>query len=811
MLKNFIIIAWRNVLRNPLHSIINVVGLSIGISACLVIFLIVNFELSYDKFHLDGDRIYRVYSEFSGDLTGLNRGVPSAVPPTVKSNFTGFESLTGFQTWSAKVFVEDPAKGRKDFDNQRTIIFTGPDYFNVFTSYKWIEGSPAVSLSKPFQVVLAESAARKYFGIQNVREAVGREIHYRDSLIVTVSGIVADIKQNSDLDFTDFISFSTAEKSWLKNSFDPDNWGSTNSNSQFFIKLSPNVSASSWEPQLQKLSDIYVQKNKNSNWKIKFHLQPLNDLHFNSELEIFDHSRAPAHLITLRLLIAVALLLLVIAAINFINLETAQAVRRSKEVGLRKLMGSSRGKLIINFLLQSVIITLFAAVISVPLSQLAIIGFTEFIPIGVQLHFDLFTVEFFFLSVMVVSFLAGFYPAFSLSSVLPVLALKNQVGIRHSRSSVMRKGLIVFQFSFAQVLILSTFVVGSQISFMMNTDLGFTREAVVYFYSPWREAQGKVEVLKNALEELPEIKSLSLSEQPPAEQGYMSSTFTYNNGREELHHNVYRKFGDSAFMTVYDLKLLAGRNLLQSDTIREFIINETYAKLLGFQNSGDALGKSLMFGKQRIPIVGVVKDFHFQSLHNPMKPVVIANQKNNFYCFGIKLANSNSGKNISNALQKMEKAWKTVYPDQKFDYHFLDDTVAKFYEKERRMAKLVNMATGIAILISCLGLFGLASFTTVQRTKEIGIRKVLGATVSSIVSLLSKEFMKPVMVAFLIAAPLSYYFGEQWLVSFAFRTEIGWEMFAVTVIVSVLIALLSVSYQAIKAGMADPVASLRYE
>ena len=809
MLKNYLTIAWRSLLRSKLHSSINILGLSIGISACLVIFLLVRFELSFDKNHADGDRIYRLYSEFKGDITGINKGVPTATGDALSSALTGIESLVAFQTYEAPVsIVQDNEK--ISFGQQDKIILAGPEYFSVFAEYDWVEGSPTQSLNKPFQVVLTESKARKYFGFENARDAVGQEIHYRDSLIVTVSGILKDSQQNTDLDFTDFISFSTIKQSWLNQNFGLDDWASTNSSSQLFVKLLPGITRGSFESQLKTINDMYAQHSK-GNWNIRFQLQPLSDLHFNSELEIFDHSRAPANVFALQLLSGLALVLLLIAAINFINLETALALRKAKEVGIRKVLGSTRSRLIVNFMFQSVIITLLAVVLSIPLSILALNSFNEFIPAGVRFQFDAFTVCFLMASTIVVSFFAGFYPAFSLSGFQPVRALKNQTGAGGSRSSLLRKGLIVFQFSFAQLLILATLIIGSQIRFMLNKDLGFSKEAIVYLLTPWWEEASKVDVLKNQLSQLPEIDAISQSGQPPAYPGFASGTLKFNNGKEELHHNVFRKYGDTSFLNVYGLKLLAGRNLIKSMAGREFIINETYARLLGFEKPEDAIDKLIINGTQNIPVVGVVKDFHFQSLHKVVEPVVIYVQDNNSWCIGIKLSSISGGDDISNVLRKMEKAWAQVYPDQKLDYHFLDDTISRFYEKERRISKLVNVATGIVILISCLGLFGLASYTTVQRTKEIGIRKVLGATVDSIMVLLSLEFLKPVLISFVIAAPLSVYFAQQWLDDFAYHAKLGWYIFAVTILAVLVMALLAVGHQAFRAASADPAESLKYE
>lgn len=811
MIRNYLTIAWRSVLRNKLYSTINVLGLSIGISACLIIFLIVRFELSFDRFHPDRDRIYRVYSRFSGDYNGVNHGVCTGMSVAVKNELTGVESQTAFHTYNAAVTIPEKDGQLRKFEDQKDIILAGPEYFKVFMSYEWIVGSPA-ALANPFQVVLTESKARKYFGEGKFNELIGRDVHYRDSLVVSVAGIVHDIPHNTDFDFGDFISFATIEKSFLKGGIQADDWTGTSSSSQFFIKLLPGVQAAELGKRIQEIGEAHKPKDEDPNWKVSYPLQPLADLHYNSEIQIFDSSRSAAHLPTLQILVVIACLLLVIAAINFINLETAQAMRRAKEVGLRKVMGSSRLRLILHFLMQSVLLTGFAVALSLPLSHFALKFFTDFIPSGVGLNLsDPFTLGFLFISVAVVSFLAGFYPAFSLSSFLPVQALKNQIpGTHKTRGGVVRKTLIIFQFTFAQVLIVATLIAASQIRYMVNKDLGFNKEAIVYAKFPWWEGVSGHQVVKNEMERIPEIEGITLCDDVPASGSLNSSTFKFNNGKEELHHNVYRKFGDTAYVHVFDLKLLAGRNLHKSDSVSEFIINETYARELGFRNYEEALGKMVTMSGKNYPIVGVVKDFNFESLRTSVKPVVIADNGNRFWCLGMRLGKV-SASGLKPVLDKMEEAWKKAYPEDKFEPRFLDETIAKFYEKEQRTSKLVNAATAVAILISCMGLFGLASFTAAQRTKEIGIRKVLGATVNNIVGLLSKEFLKLVVIAFVIAAPLAYYVSTLWLADFAYRIAIGWSVFAWTILASLFIAVMSVSYQSLRAAMADPAESLRYE
>ena len=807
MLRNLIIIGWRNLVRNKLHSVINVLGLSIGISACLVIFLIVRFELSFNKEFQGYERIYRIHSSFSGVFSGINRGIPTAVAPTLEDQFTGIESVAPFHLFSGTVNIPS-AKEIKDLGRQNGVVVANPNFFDVFTNYEWIAGSPQ-SLEKPFQTVITISQAQLYFGTTDPENILGKEIIFRDSLHTIVAGIVKDLPFNTDVDFKNFISFSTIEKSWLKESIQLNDWSSVNSSSQLFIKLDKGTGIEKIQSQIPLLSKLYKE---NSDWDVdnKFNLQPLSDLHYNADTGIFDYSRSPAHLPTLSALILVALMLIVIGSINFINLETAQALRRAKEVGVRKVLGSTQGRLVLQFLAESFIITSLAVLLALPLAELALNYFEEFVPKGV--HLNLTAIAPFMLAlIIVVSFMAGLYPAFALSSYLPAVALKNQAAIsgRHLGSAFLRKSLIVFQFTFAQVLVIATLIVGWQINYLLTKDLGFNKDAIIYFNSPWFENHEKTALLKNELENIAGITKISLSDSPPSSPGWSTSTISYK-AKEEMTVNAFRKFGDPDYLDLYGIQLIAGKKISPSDTVKELLINETLMKQLGFSSALDAIGQEVEYSNKLIPIVGVVRNFHFQSLHNKVEPVMIADNSENFTCFNIQLA-SKDGEQIKSTLKAVEEAWKKVYPEEKMEYAFLDDTIKNFYETEQRTSKLVRTATALTIVISCLGLFGLASYTAAQRTKEIGIRKVLGATAKSIVLLLSKDFVILVLLAFLFALPLSWIAGKQWLQTYPYQVELNVWLFALTVVVAIVIALLTVGYQTLKAANSNPVNSLKNE
>jgi len=807
MFKHYLTISFRNLWRNKFHSAINIFGLAIGISACLVIFLIVRFELSYNKGFTGYQHIYRIHSSFSGMFSGLNRGVPTATAPYIKENFKGVAAVAHFHTYSAA--VKTAGQNPKDFGNQEKLALTAPEYFQVFDSYTWLLGNPEQSLSKPNQVVLTIEKAKLYFGDLPADQYLSKELIYRDSLHLTVSGIVAGPSFNTDLEMTDFISFATIEATWLKKSYGREDWSSVNSSSQLFIKTEPETTVQELEAQLPLLAAKYKEK---STWDAdnNFNLQPLADLHYNSNSGIFDFSREPAHLPTLTTLSVVAILLLIIGCINFINLETAQAVRRAKEVGVRKVMGSDRARLIIQFIAESTLITFISLLLALPFTEAGLMFFSEFIPNGVTFKV-VNALPFLGLVLVLVGVLAGAYPAFILSSFLPALALKNSAyaSSSQSRSAFLRKTLIVVQFTFAQVLIIGTLVVGWQIRYLLTKDLGFAKEAVIYFDTPWWEKSEKVELLKQEIRTLSVVKDFSMSNAPPSANGWSSSTLEHKNKNGVSKVNTFRKNGDTTYINFYNINLMAGRNLMESDTIKELLINETLLKQLGFDSPDKAIGELVTYNNAQLPIVGVVKDFHIQSMHNSIEPVVIGCENKYFNCFNLRL--STTGDDLKSSIGTIETAWKKIYPDTPFSYTFLDDTIKNFYQAEQRISKLINTATLFAIFISCLGLFGLASYSTTQRIKEIGIRKVLGASVQQLTMLLSREFLVFVFVAFVLAVPIAIWGANLWLKGYAYRIDLSIWMFLITAIAALVVAFVTISIKTIRAAQSNPVDSLRHE
>ena len=504
--------------------------------------------------------------------------------------------------------------------------------------------------------------------------------------------------------------------------------------------------------------------------------------------------------------------LLLLGCINFINLTTANAAHRAKEIGIRKTMGSSRKQLVFQFLGETFFITVVATIISVALAPLLLNAFKDFIPQGVSFDWANQPAVFLFLLLLVilVSFLSGFYPALILSGYKTINVLKNQSSVQpgETRHAWVRKTLTVSQFVIAQFFIIATVMVGKQINYSLNADLGFKKEAILTFHTPREKETTNGKKLLNDINAIPEVELAGTGFLSPADKGVAFTNVSYAE-KKDLNANVQIRWGDTNYLRIYQVRLLSGRNILPSDSMKEFIINNTYAKMLDFKKPEDAIGKLLSFNGKNIPIVGVMNDFHDQSMRGNISPLVFAG--NNGSVFHIRLKPNISGTEWRNAISKMQKAYKNIYPEADFEYKFFDETIASFYESEQHTASLLKWATGLAILISCLGLSGLVMYTINTRKKEIGVRKILGASVSGIISVLSTDFIRLVFIAFLIAAPLAWWAIYKWLGDFAYRTSMSWWVFVVSGVSLLFIALVTLSVQTIKAAVANPVNSLRAE
>ncbi|HVS91079.1 MAG TPA: ABC transporter permease [Mucilaginibacter sp.] len=820
MFKNYLKVAFRNFWRHKLFTLINIVGLSIGTSAALVIYLLVHYDLTFDTFHKDGDRIYRVVTNFTfqGTANGYNAGVCGPLPWAVKEQAAGLQAAAPiFSLYEPNVVIPNGNKISRRFKEQDNVILADSDYFKIFT-YHWLAGSAGSALMAPYRVVLTSEQAEKYFPGLSYEQMLGRTVVY-DSLKTTVSGIVQTIRQNTDLTFRDFVSFPTAfVYPALKQQLRLYNWGGVSPEYQFFVKLTPGATTAGIEKQLNDIENKNVHQRPGV--KEVFALQPLADIHFNPNY-LASNGRI-ADKTTLIELAAIALFLLLLGCINFINLTTAQSAQRAKEIGIRKTLGSNRNQLVFQFLSETFLLTLVSVIVSVSITPAILNLFSGFIPEGVhagqllQPNIILFLV----LLAIIVSIASGFYPAMVLSGYKPVSAIKNQANEHSSktRTVILRKSLTVVQFAIAQFFIIATIVVSKQIYYAVHKDLGFKKDAILIVNSPWKNRQQHLnQVLLNKFKSIPQVNLVSMGRDAPSSDDPHSTEGSYRDGKKEMHiENLGLKFGDENYIKVYHIKLLAGRNLIPGDTTRAFLINNTLAKLMGFKDPHDAVGKTIskFNGDKNMQIVGVVADFNQESIHAAIEPLAILTSTEPYFngTFHIALKPQTAdGDGWKTTIASMEKSWKQVYPDDDFEYQFFDESIAKLYANEQKTSALLGWATGLSILISCLGLLGLAIYTINQRTKEIGVRKVLGATVSQIVVLLSTEMAWLIILAFVIISPVAWWTMNKWMQSFADKTIISWWIFALSGGGMLLTALFTSGFQTIKAALGNPVDSLRSE
>ncbi|MEP6948449.1 MAG: ABC transporter permease [Ginsengibacter sp.] len=818
MIKNYFKIAWRNISHHKVYTSINVLGLALGICACITIYLITSYELSFDKFHPGKERIYRIVGDMqrgNGEKEFLNCPVLHAAG--IQQSIPGFEASSGFHSYGGRISIPDGSKPAKKFDNkiagsyQSTTILTWPQYFDIF-KYQWLAGN-AQTLNDPFNVVLSESRAKKYFGDVPLSSIIGRTVIYDDSLQVHVSGIVKDWEHESDFNYTDFISISTATHSFLKNQIPTNDWNSLQPhNANAFVKLAKGVTAAQINGQLAAFVKKYAKEVGAGN-SLSLYLQPLTDIHFTKEFHRGDDGddfRKP-YLPTLYALMGVALFILVIAVVNFINLSTAQSIQRTKEIGVRKVLGSKKKNIMLQFLIETFLLTLLAATVSVLLVNPVLYLFKDYVPKGVLFHlFNMSTIIFLLSVVLLTTLLAGFYPAKVLAAYIPILNLKGAAFQKGKDKLNLRKALIVFQFTISLVFIIGALVIGKQISFMDKTDKGFNSDAIIVI-NHWRDKDGSLKVFAENIKHIAGVSKTIIQSQSPMGFAQEAENFKYK-AKDLSDQSIYFDAGDENFIPFYQMKLIAGRNMAHSDSMQELVINETYSKKLGFEDPQNAIGKFLYNNNKSYPIVGVVADFHQGSFHEAIHPEVIAKRPGRDWSLAVKLdvSEKKSGK-VKIIIAKMEKQWKKIYPEEPFDYNFLNESLTWLYGQEENTAWLVKVAMSITIFISCMGLFGLGMFTAQRRTKEIGIRKVLGASVTNIAAMLSKDFVLLIIISIAIASPIAYYFMDQWLQDFAYRTNISWWVFAAAGLSAMFIGFITVSYQAIRAAVADPVKSLRTE
>ncbi|MEX6685952.1 ABC transporter permease [Danxiaibacter flavus] len=794
MIKSYLKTAFRNLWRNRVFSFINIMGLTVGMTACFLIFMYVQFELHYDAFNKKADRTYRLVCDIKTPSETLNASTTSwAFAPNIKSDFPEVESFARVN--NANLLVR---RGDVKFQEENA-AFADSALFNVF-DFKLIKGNPETALKDQLNVVFTETAAKKYFGNE---DPLGKQLLLTgDGLPATVTGIIEDIPENSQIKADMFVSMVTLTQRFNKGI---DNaWGNFGAISYLLLKPGTNPKA------VEKKFPAFLQ-NRNGDEQKKaqmfytLFLEPLRDVYLYSTR---DGSRS-GNMHNVQIFSIIAIFILLIACINFINLTTARSTERAKEVGIRKVVGAARIQIARQFIGESVILCVIAFFLSVGLSALLLPLFNhlagKIISPGIFNHPNYLLVL--FISAIGIGLLAGIYPALVLSSFRPVVVLKGRFA-SGTKGIFLRKILVVAQFSISIALIIGTIVVYTQMKFMRNRDLGFSKDQIVVIDTHGDPAK---EAFKNAALGVANVQSAAMSSSVPG-GGNSGAYSEIENSKGDLQvANLDLYFVDFDYINQFKIKMVAGRSFSRdfgTDTTQAMILNEAAVKLFGYRSPKDAVGRKFKQWGREGTIVGVMKDFHFRSLQKAIKPLSMRIEPDGCDLVSVHIA---GGSSIPSTLAALENKWKETIPNRPFSYFFMDEFFDRQYRSEERFGKLFLNFAILAIFISCLGLLGLASYSTMQRTKEIGIRKVMGASVSNIAALLSKDFIVLVVIAIVIASPLAWWGMHNWLDDFAYRIEIGWWIFLLAAIVSIVIALATVSFQAIKAAVANPVKSLRTE
>jgi putative ABC transport system permease protein len=813
MFNNYLKITIRNLTKHKIYSIINILGLAIGMCAFVLLFQYVNFELSYDAFHENADHIYRIRNDrVYSDVNDKSAGCPPAVGPTIKKEFPEvIESARIYNIDWANTVVTYIAENNSDKNssgnivtfNQEKVFFTEPSFLEIF-SFPFIQGNPKSALDNPNSAVISKSSAKKYFG---------NEDPFGKNFILThgnfgemnfkITGVFKDVPENSHIKFEFLLSLQTLDDFDNNNA---NNWGWNAFNT--FVLLSHKADPSLLESKFPQMVKKYDGPSKE--YTRKLFLQPLRNIHLHSNLRHEPEVNGNAK--SVYILIIIALFTLIIAWINFINLSTAKATTRAKEVGMRKVLGSQRNQLIKQFIFDSMFLNIIALIASAVIIKILMSYFNQLI--GKQIEISVWDQTGIIIGLIIITgaFLSGIYPAFILSSYNPLVVLKGQ--LTNSLKGInFRKGLVVFQFVMSIFLITATLIVYKQLLFMRNQDLGMNIAKTVALKTPifWDNSSDKGRSFKNDLLNYPSITEISLSSTVPGKE-YSNAASGIRPLSSELEDGTRCFFidVDEKYFELYKIPLLAGRNFSTQHKWNESVIlNEQAVKVFQLGDSESAINQKIVLGGfdgQIVETIGVVKNFHHKSLKNSLDPIIF-NPLRMVKYISIKI----EGKDITQTMGHIEKTWKKTFIDQPFEYFFLDESFNNQYKADQKFGVVFGLFAIFAIFVSCLGLFGLISFTTEQRTKEIGIRKVLGSSVFGIIRLITTDYILLILLANLIAWPITYFAMSKWLNNFAYQSQIGILLFGLTGILTMMIALLTVIFKALKSATVNPMNAIKYE
>lgn len=809
MFKNYLKTALRNLSRNRIYSILNVLGLALGIGCALVIYKVLVFENSFDKHQENYDRIYRIvnHSIRAGEVT-KGMGTPHPVGPALIEDFPDIQKVVRTHYgYGDQINVKQGGQINK-FLLEEGVVYTENAFFDIFT-VEFLAGDSKTALTEPNTAVLAASQARKLFGLDNGDEAsvIGKTLNVGNLQDFEIVAVIADPPNSTNFPFVILLEYfgQKANSPYFQ---DGTQWNSTSSNTNTYILTTAGFNAEAFDNKLIDFVEKHYEEGASESRR--FVTQPLDEIHYSDEYSNYVYATSPE---LMRALSIIAIFLVLTACINFINLATAQAANRSKEIGIRKAIGGYSAQLISQFFLEITLITLVSLFCSLAIAEFLFVQLEDVI--GTRLSLDLLsgfeTIGFLLALLVLVSFLSGFYPSLLLSSMNTVKALKSKITAKdHSGGLNLRKGLVIAQFTISQFLIIGTVIISAQMKYFINKDLGFEKEAIIKSYLPERD-EVKNARFKTMMLEHPSIENITYSLSSPTGNSNSHSNFNYPPLDIEEDYTASFKPADEEYMNLYGLTLLAGRNIRKNDSSNFVVINRRIADLMGFKDNYEgAIGERLTSGWRgyNIKVIGVMEDFHSQELSEGLQYVMLLRDPDIYYELAFK---TKDGVNVKQAITHFENTWEKIYPEFVQDWQFYDEELAENYEQEQNIATLMTTFAAVSIIIGCLGLYGLIAFIAANRTKEVGIRKVLGASILSIIGKFTKEVFALVIIAFIIAAPVAYYILNQWLNDYEFRIEIGVSFFLMAFIATLIIAAVTVSYRTISTALINPATTLKDE
>jgi len=799
MFQNSLKIAIRSLLKNKGSNLLNITGLTLGVLCAIIIFLTIQYEFSFDQQHKNTSEVYRVTNNYYYPTFTMYVGeTPDPMANALKNDFPSFKKVVPiYSSYNHNISVDNQL-----FESD--IIYCGPEFLQIFDYYndpdRWLIGNPKTVLKEINQTVLTETLASTLF--DRPQDAIGKIITLRNGLEIEVGGVIKDTPSNTNYPFQQLISYSTYERNFASESY-----GSVGSTTTF-VQIPAAVNIANLKPALDQFNKKYMEAAWGEDF-VSMDLQPLSAIHFDERFGSNNYTTNKTYLWILGL---IGLFMLLIACINFVNLATAKAITRSKEIGMRKILGSSKNTIIGQFMGESFLLAFVAISLGVMLAQFTFPYFGELtnLNVGNDFSFSPDLILFIIGLLFFITLAMGLYPAIMLAKFQPLAVVRQKLATSPIKGLTLRRSLIAFQLTTSQILVIGAIVITYQLEFFQNKDLGFDKESILVVDINGEEPAEKKLAFKNKIQQFSFVDKASLTSSVPMTGHHRSTGLSSKDSEIKERFNVEYIYADNDYSDAMNFEVLAGTTSIgeiEKDILRGFVVNETLINRLNFGSPEAAIGKSIILNNSEANIIGVVKDFHTMSLHEVIKPVALIYGVRDYSSLGIKYKTND----LQSSLAQIETAWKSVFPDKNFDYFFQDAQMGNMYNSELRFATLIRVFTFMAILIAAIGLIGLSAFSSIKRFKEIGVRKVLGATVPNILYLLSKEFIILTIIGFFISIPIAYSLVNSWLEGFAYRIEMEWWMVGIAGILTLVLTLVTVGVQSIKTAMSNPIKSLRSE